>query len=1311
MIVTDYLDFVRRVGGTAAAQPQQARMPDMSAVTGGQTVKPIDFSKLQNQKKKDDGPGIGDVFAPLGRGALKVLDFIDTPRATVVSGLKEATDFLQGEGFSTDDFVSQASRNIGARELLDDLGISPPGKAAAVTGFVGDVLLDPLTYITAGFSPLAGAGGKQAVAQLGRNVAQQTADDALRVAIKSGSSRMLSESLAGSARAAGLEGSEAVQRLIVNAAERGRGAITRQGLVRAGVSSDEIAKLGIPRMQRTVGVGRAQVRIPGTTQLVDVAETLKGGVKANLRQRKTAQLFRDKFTPEVLGTKNLTKIIYDTTKNMGDRAGAVVARSTVQGSLAAGRRWYKDTERRIFDAFEKVGWKNLDSDAARVVTNNIEMGASNPFATSARREFSQIHEDAVSAGVEMGDLGYLYAPHINTKEFRDFARRNPDAAKYAVENLNTQEGFQKVRQLRAGDDFLNEFGGGVPLKYGTIDEINERAVAAWGVKMFEDDIRKIMPIYVAAVAEAIARAKQKDLLRAYGLSERLSKRVVRQANMDPNYLKSLENNKAALAKARRSEKFALRNGKEIRRSAIPKAKQIIQGRIKKLADDRRQLTDVIAVARKKEANARLSLEKVRKDLDDLRNQRKVWEGQVSAARKPLRDKARRELKKIDRQITKIAADYDVANESAEFFRDSLERYGKEEGFPWPQYEQFYVKATTEAGALDVRLRGLYEQAEDLNQQWDELRLEQTPAGLGPTPPDAKIAQINDDIEKKLLVESKKMETHEAAAAAHAFALADNEWALQQIDQVIQKHRDALAVLDNANTDVRWWLMDSGMRLKQQMDTVAEVLRRGGDDADSLRLAKFEAAAAASDEAAWAAGRQAERLEKMIDSLNDRKFIDVVEEYVQKGMIQVGELSQMPQWLHEALTIPAITGRSIEINRFMRKFYNLWKGYAILRPGFHVRNFYSGMFNLYLEAGPSAIKSAETWRKFYRILEKNPENYMDKAIEVFGRERAARLDQAWSAVAATGSGQIAGELTDTSLLTGSFNPFSERFGPLRASRRFGEKVENVIRGSHAFDVLERGGTLEQAIDTVNKWQFNYTDLTTWDQNIKLAMPFWTFFSRNIALQAQEWVRTAGRLNRSFVNFDRNVGYGLPEDEDVPAWYTEAGAVQLTGGERAKYLFTDLPAAVWPGQLSDLSTPGGVAQLLGGTAPWIKVPIESIAGRQLFSGIPLKDEFVPLPVGLRNIPGIEALPFVEQSSSGAPMIEAKNLNALMSFLPGLSSAERLFPGTAAGQSRQGLQWLGQATGITLRENTPQTRRGEQYRQLLEQQRQERLRESLG
>ena len=1294
----------RRRPQMPATPTTQPRMPDMTPVTSGQAVKPIDFSKLEQAQKKGGG-GIGDVFAPLGRAALNVLDIIDTPRAAVVSGLKETADWLQGEGFSFDDLISQTSRNIGFQELLDDVGMAG-GWQRSVLGFVGDVLTDPTTYFTLGVAPLAGTAGKGLKAAAGavaRDVGQQAADDALRVAIQSGSSRMLSESIARSARAAGLEGSEGVQRLMVEAAQRGRGALTKKGLTRAGVSSDEIAKLGIPQMQRTVGVGRAQVRIPGTTRLIDVTENVKGGIKADLRGRKASQYLRGKFTPDVLGTNNLTKIIYDTTKNMGERAGAVVARSTVQKSLGVGRAWANETRSRVKKSLIQAGWRKLDDASAVAATHSTEAGAAGVLQDAVRKETRQILDDAKKAKVQVNDFGPNYLSHIHTQEYLDLSRKNPEAAKHLTKNINTEEGFQQSRTLVAGSDFLNEFSrDGGPLKYGTIEEINERSMAAWGVKMFEDDVRVIMDAYVTSVGEAIARAKQKELLHSYGLSKDLASQVVREANDDPIYKTLMDNAEKSVQRLRREEKVALSSGREIRRKAIPQAKKIIKTRLKKLADDRLSITKELNNLARKKQNQLGLLQKRQREVTALQDARDVLLKQVSGARKSARAKAKRELVKVEKELDRLVPDWRKVTD----LRIELERH-----FPTTRLIQDYNALLVRENELGKRIGSLNQQAEDLASQFDELRLRQTPAGQGPTPPDLQVRKLNREIEKALLNESKRLESYEAAAAAHAFAVADNEWALQQIDQVIKEQTDALDAIDNVRGDVAARQMDTGMMLKQQMDTAAEVLRRGGDDADSLRLARLEAAAAASDQKAWAAGRQADQMDKMIDATKDNNFLDIVKTKVEPGMVQIGDAQQIPQWLHEALTLPAVTGKSIEINRFMRQFYGLWKGYAILRPGFHVRNFYSGMYNLYLEAGPGAIKSAKKWRKFHKMVERNPGDYMTEARQVFGDETAERLQQAWVAVSATGSGQIAGELSNASLMRASWNPLSERFGPLRGSRRFGEKVENVIRGSHAFDVLERGGTLEQAIDTVNKWQFNYTDLTTWDQNIKLAMPFWTFFSRNIALQAQEWVRTAGRLNRSFVNFDRNVGYGLPEDRDVPAWYKEAGAIQLTGGERAKYLFTDLPAAVWPGQLSDLSTPSGVAQLLGGTAPWIKVPIEGIAGRQLFSGVPIKDEFVPLPVGLRNIPGIEALPFVEQSSSGTPMIEAKNLNALMSFLPGLSSAERLFPGTAAGQSRQGLQWLGQATGITLRENTPETRRGEQYRQLLEQQRQERLRESLG
>ena len=1308
--MSDITDFLRQVGVErgAAAPARTPQMPDMSAVTGrrtvggstvsGRGVAPIDFSKL-NQPKKKDG-GIVSALAPLGRGAMKVLDVVDTPRAAVVSGLKEATDFLQGEGFSVDDLVSQTQRNIGARELMEDLGISAPGPAGAVQGFVGDVLLDPLTYITLGTAPLAGAVAKQTAGAVGRSVVQQAADDALRVAIKSGSSRMLSESLASSARAANLMDSPAVQNLIVEAAQRGRGAITQRGLTRAGLSSDEIAQLGIPQMQRTVGVGRAQVRIPGTTQLVDVAENVKGGIKAGARDRAVARFFRDKFLPDVGGTKNLTKIIFDNTEKMGTRAAAVVARSTVQGSLAAGRRWAQDTGRRLADVFSESGWKGLDDNAAKALTRNVEEGLPGTLENVWRTEAQRILQEAKDAGVDLGDLGPNYVPHFQTAEFRDFARKNPEARKFLVETLNTEEGFQKVRQLRQGDPFL-----GRTLQTGSIDEINEIAREVWGVKMFEDDLRKVVPAYVQSVGEAISRAKQRELLHTYGLSKPLAADVVRKANTDPDYLKQVERYKKAAAKARGDEQFQLKNGQFVRRRELPKLRAQLKARRVQLAEQRATITKQIRELERTKRIKQDVLDRQRAKVAALQESRDVLRKQVSSARKPLRDKARRELRVVEKQLDEAIPELDR-------LQFEVEGLLTDPNFPTPQLRRQVEPLIAREVALQRQVGELVEQSEELFQEWDELRVAQTPAGQGPTVIDAKFAQAERHLEKELLVESKKLDAANAAANAHAFAVSDNRWALQQIDQVLKEMDDALEQTRRIDMTMRRrenWA--NAMQLRQQFETVTQVLRRTGDSAESKMLARLEAAAAASDKAAWEAGNQARHFEKMLDALNDKAFIDEIVTKVDKGMVQIGASQQIPGWLSEALTLPVVYGKSVEINRFMRKFYNLFKGYAILRPGFHVRNLYSAMFGMYLEAGPGSFKSAAKWARFYKMVEKNPGGYMDEARRVFGDDVARRLEDAWSATSATGAGQIAGETVDSSLRRGTFNPFSEENILLRGSRRVGESVENFVRGAHAFDVLERGGSLNQAVDIVNKWQFNYTDLSSWDQNMKLALPFWTFFSRNIALQSSEWVRTAGRLNRSFKNFERNVGYGLPEDEDVPAWYQEAGAVRIGGGDNPRYWFSDLPAVVWPGQLGKLTDPGQIPELIGDTGPWIKVPLELAAGKQFFSGIPIKDEYVPLPSPLRQIPGIESLPFVERSADGTPMITGQMSNVLMSSFPGLGQLERLFPGTAAAQGRTGYQALAYVTGLGVRENTPETRRGEQYRQLLDEQRQQRLRESLG
>ena len=57
-------------------------------------------------------------LGPLG----KAIDFIDTPRAMLVSGLQETIDLFQGEGFSVTDWYEQSKDNYMVGELLQNEG-------------------------------------------------------------------------------------------------------------------------------------------------------------------------------------------------------------------------------------------------------------------------------------------------------------------------------------------------------------------------------------------------------------------------------------------------------------------------------------------------------------------------------------------------------------------------------------------------------------------------------------------------------------------------------------------------------------------------------------------------------------------------------------------------------------------------------------------------------------------------------------------------------------------------------------------------------------------------------------------------------------------------------------------------------------------------------------------------------------------------------------------------------------------------------------------------------------------------------------
>ena len=76
------------------------------------------------------------------------LDLLDTPRAGIVSAIKEFGDiFDDEESFSLGDWWEQTGDNIFMGEVLRDWGVDLPGPLDFALGLTLDIAFDPLTYL------------------------------------------------------------------------------------------------------------------------------------------------------------------------------------------------------------------------------------------------------------------------------------------------------------------------------------------------------------------------------------------------------------------------------------------------------------------------------------------------------------------------------------------------------------------------------------------------------------------------------------------------------------------------------------------------------------------------------------------------------------------------------------------------------------------------------------------------------------------------------------------------------------------------------------------------------------------------------------------------------------------------------------------------------------------------------------------------------------------------------------------------------------------------------------------------------------
>tara|TARA_R110000851_G_C12653552_1_gene520465 strand:- start:41 stop:514 length:474 start_codon:yes stop_codon:yes gene_type:complete len=124
-----------------------------------------------------------------------------------------------------------------------------------------------------------------------------------------------------------------------------------------------------------------------------------------------------------------------------------------------------------------------------------------------------------------------------------------------------------------------------------------------------------------------------------------------------------------------------------------------------------------------------------------------------------------------------------------------------------------------------------------------------------------------------------------------------------------------------------------------------------------------------------------------------------------------------------------------------------------------------------------------------------------------------------------------------------------------------------------------------------------------------------------------------------------------------------------------------------------------QIVSGTTPFIKAPIEFWAKKKVFAGIPYQDKPVNFPVALRKIPGLKeaakALGFADQNRRGDWLINDKHLGFIENMLPFISRFRRFIPEDKKTQDGWLRTMLSSGAGLSVKINTPRLQRSEVIR----------------
>lgn len=367
-----------------------------------------------------------------------------------------------------------------------------------------------------------------------------------------------------------------------------------------------------------------------------------------------------------------------------------------------------------------------------------------------------------------------------------------------------------------------------------------------------------------------------------------------------------------------------------------------------------------------------------------------------------------------------------------------------------------------------------------------------------------------------------------------------------------------------------------------------------------------------------------------EQLHKEFYPNVVVSEQLKSLWQSADFRRDPEWMN---------GNFAQTVKELTKFH---KAYAVLTPGFHIRNSIGNAFTLYF-AG-SNMRNTARGIKLYRMIQRHLKTgaSIETFLRTLGEEERAIVITAREAMFASGGGIFSATYREAEE-GGKFAKFYTN-ALTRKNYEIGQAADNAVRFALAFDVVSRGGDRSSAQVAIKRFFFDYEDLSKADRYIREVIPFWLWSSRNFVSQIQNIF-----LNPKRYLMYSNIRRNFRQDEELETekrlpFVAELGGFELPVSKQY-YFVPDL------GVMRAIQMPKeyGSYRVVSAMTPWLRIPTEMLMNRRAYTDKPVYTDGNPL-AGLAAYLGTSVFPPLNQATRTGVIPGGKDIdwNAISSLL---------------------------------------------------------------